>query len=261
MSKYRLFVGIFVIFLGIFYISPIYAQNTIGPNPHQIADYMDINASSVPDGSIVSHTINGMILSQKEYDPTLIGVVTKDPMLAIETVELATKEAVITNGVAYVRVSAQNGTIQAGDAITTSTTEGVGMKADKPGYIIGFSLDSYESKNPQDTNRIRVEINKIYYSKNETLSSSLNKFVSSSIATATQDPLSTFKYFIAGTVLLTTLFVGIFFFGRAVNSGIDAMGRNPLAKNHIYVIVLYNIFLSVFIIGTGFAIAISILKI
>ena len=257
----RFFSLIFFIFLSIIFISPIYAQTNIGPDPHQIADYMDINASSVPDGSIVSHTLNGIVLSQKEYDTTVIGIVTKNPMLAIETTELATQEAVITNGVAYVRVSAQNGNIVPGDAITTSTTEGVGMKADKPGYIVGFSLDSYESKNPQDTNRIRVEINKTFFSKNETISSSLSKFISSSIMTATRDPLSTFKYFIAGTVLLTTLFVGIFFFGRAINSGISAMGRNPLAKNHIYVIVLYNIFLSVFIIGTGFAIAISILKI
>jgi len=47
------------------------------------------------------------------------------------------------NGRVPVKVSSENGPIQAGDYLTTSSTPGIAMKATKPGFTIGKALSDY----------------------------------------------------------------------------------------------------------------------
>ncbi|MBI4458027.1 hypothetical protein HY633_03635 [Candidatus Uhrbacteria bacterium] len=64
------------------------------------------------------------------------------------------------NGRVPTKVSAENGPIKVGDPITTSSKPGVGMKATRPGMIIGYALNSW---NGAGVGKINVFINTEYY--------------------------------------------------------------------------------------------------
>jgi len=54
------------------------------------------------------------------------------------------KRPVALSGTVPVKVSNENGPIKPGDAITSSSVPGVGMKATQPGHIVGIALTSFE---------------------------------------------------------------------------------------------------------------------
>jgi hypothetical protein len=54
-----------------------------------------------------------------------------------------TTTPVALNGRVPVKVSAENGSINPGDPIATSSIPGVGMKATQPGYILGYAIGSF----------------------------------------------------------------------------------------------------------------------
>lgn len=49
---------------------------------------------------------------------------------------------VLTDGIAYVSFDPTNGSVVAGDHITTSTLSGKGMKATRSGFVIGVVLEA-----------------------------------------------------------------------------------------------------------------------
>ena len=52
---------------------------------------------------------------------------------------------VALNGRVPVKVTTENGAIEPGDFLTTSSTPGAAMKATKPGNVIGKALEGYNS--------------------------------------------------------------------------------------------------------------------
>src|SRR3989338_11071483 len=60
------------------------------------------------------------------------------------------------------------------------------------------------------------------------------------------------KYIIAGIVVLASFLTGFFTFSRSVANGVEAIGRNPLAKVSIY--------LSIAITGVGIFASILIIR-
>jgi len=64
------------------------------------------------------------------------------------------------------KVSTENGPIKAGDYITTSSKQGVGMKATSPGKVVGVALESYSSSG---VGKIMVFLNDSFYFGDESL--------------------------------------------------------------------------------------------
>jgi len=93
--------------------------------------------------------------SQKPYDALLAGVVSSNPglvfdngqtHLAGDNSQLITKDKTVVALVGRValKISMENGTIQVGDPIASSSKPGVGMKATEAGKIVGYALEPGE---------------------------------------------------------------------------------------------------------------------
>lgn len=90
------------------------------------------------------------------YQTTLVGVVSTNPGLVFDDGEThiagnntqlitADKTVVALAGRVPVRVSMENGSIAAGDPLTSSSQPGAAMKATRAGKIIGYAMETKES--------------------------------------------------------------------------------------------------------------------
>ncbi len=95
--------------------------------------------------------------STRPYEGLLIGAVSTNPGLVFDNGEthlagdnsnLITPEKTVVGlvGRVPVKVSLENGPIAVGDPLTSSSTEGVAMKATKAGQIIGYALEKADQK-------------------------------------------------------------------------------------------------------------------
>jgi hypothetical protein len=121
----------------------------IGAAGADLAEVYSTNDSSVNMGDVVSldpSLQSGVMKSSKAYDSQVLGVISTAPALTIGgdvTVEGVRDVPVALSGRVPVKVSAENGPIQAGDALTSSSTPGVAMKATKAGSVIGMAMSDF----------------------------------------------------------------------------------------------------------------------
>lgn len=221
-----------------------------------IASYITIPDKDTSDGNIVSLSEDGYILSDKAYDAKVIGVVSDNPAVSLNFEELTENSyAVLSSGNVKLSVSTINGPISEGDLLTSSEIKGIGMKADKAGYVVGTALESFDEKNPQTIGKINVSLNLHYANNTAQLKNSfLDIFQLSTIATY-ENPLTVFRYFIAGIVVIASIIVGFLSFGRVASQGIEALGRNPLASRTIQLGIIINTIITIAIIIAGISIA------
>lgn len=221
-----------------------------------ISNSLPIAEKTVNDGDIITVSEKGYTLSKMSYDPSVIGIVSLNPAIAITIEGIGKTYPVITFGNANVRVSTTNGTIKKGDLITSSAMPGIGMKADKSGYVIGSALQDFDSNNPNEIGKIAVALN-VYYFYSKLFLPKIGIFdilKMSSLATYEQPSLF-LKYLVALIILLISIVFGFFSFARSASKGIEALGRNPLAGKSIQLGMLINALISIAIIAAGMIIA------
>ena len=227
----------------------------------QTADAIEIKEQGVENGSIISFTEQGYALSKRSYDPTVFGIVTTRPAITLEVIPASVTDVfyVLTSGRTQVKVSSINGNIKTGDLITTSDVPGVGMKSTNDGYIIGTALEDYENENKETNRVIMVNLNLAYNSSVSGLRSNLLENLDLAISAPFLTPTSALRYILAGLVLLIAFAVGIGYFGRTTQSGVEALGRNPLAGRAILVSVIMNMILALVTIAAGIGVGYLIL--
>lgn len=248
-----------LIFLFLLFPFSTFAQTSQDTSSLGIANDLSIRNSNVESGDIISFSNNGYILSKIAYDPLVVGVVTKNPAIAIVGNNQNTYP-VVSTGNAYVNVSGMGGAIKPGDLITTSTIPGIGQKANHSGYVIGSSEDSFSPKSSSDIGQVNVSLNIHYFSNRVTVSSSLLDVLSLTSTATYEDPATVFKYFVAGVVVVISVVFGFIFFGRTANRGIEALGRNPLAGKIIQLGIFLNVLITIAIIAGGLVVAYFILR-
>lgn len=226
-----------------------------------VATYVQIDDEGVQRGSIVSFSSDGYKLSKVAYDPTSYAVVTSDPSVSLEDPEENAENSypVITTGKAFVRVTTQNGPIEAGNLIASSQTPGVGQKATSDGYVIGTALEDYAESDTERIGSIYVSLNFGFNTESTQLRQNLLNKLQQSLVSPFVSPVNTLRYLIAGLAVLVGLTVGLLHFGRSTSSGIEAMGRNPLARNAIFLSMVMNLLLTLAAMGVGLGIAYFIL--
>ena len=110
---------------------------------------------------VIGSTERKLKKSSEPYQNTVIGVVSGAPAILFEGSQLKMgtsqkgsdserRPAVALTGKVPVKVSLENGSIQVGDYLTTSSKSGVAMKATKPGMTIGVSLENYDGSDKAD---------------------------------------------------------------------------------------------------------------
>lgn len=231
------------------------------PMAEGIAIDLEIAGKSIPEGSIISLNEGKYMLSSMPYDSSVFGVVTDNPAVSFRDVATARKRPVITMGKALVRVSTINGMIKRGDLITTSVIAGVGQKATENGYVIGIAQADYTQKDPHKIGTIYVTLHLnfglISMSFRENLMASLRQGARAPFST----PLNAFRYALAGLIAILSFASGFWFFGRVSTRGIEAIGRNPLARRFIILSVFLNVLIAISVLGFGVALAYLILVI
>ena len=243
--------------LGILIPQPTYAQG----QSSGLAISIPITDKNAKDGSIISSTPKGYALSSLPYDQSIYGVITENPSVFIENINLSDTKPVLSNGKAYVLVSTINGNIKTNDLITTSAIAGVGQKATINGFILGTALQSYTEKDKNKVGKILVSVNPRYNGSFTALRGNILQILKEAPKEAFVSPFNFFRYLLAALVALAAFMIGLIYFGKTARTGVEALGRNPLAGRMIMLGVLFNLLLTLVIIGVGLAIAYLILVI
>lgn len=249
-----------VVFGLIFFLSPqlfsIIAQAQ-SQEDFGIARHLTVvSETPIEDGMVIAQWENQYTISREAYDKTMLGVVNLTPAIEITLDGGEDTTPVITSGTVLVRVNGQAGPIEIGDKITTSDTPGIAMKASKSGFILGIAEEAFAPQTPNEIGMIKANLDiKFSFSEDspdsEKISTRLLDLVSISAIAAIEEPKEILRYIIGGMTLLGSVIIGFFSFTRTAQKGIDALGRNPLAKNSISFSIFANIGISFVIIAAG----------
>jgi F0F1-type ATP synthase membrane subunit c/vacuolar-type H+-ATPase subunit K len=250
-------VCIFILFFAYFFVPTISAQeNSLG-----VAVTIVVNDTNVKDGDIISFSSGGYFLSKTPYDNQIAGVITENPAIAINTDDSSTKHPLSSLGIVLVNVSAEGGSIKKGDPVTSSNTPGVGMKAGHSGFVIGTAADDFSSSDPKEIGQVAVNVDPHYYAvQNQTASRSLFDIANLSTIATYEQPSVILKYVIAAIIIILSFIIGFFSFGRIANTGIEALGRNPLAGRVIQFGIFLNVAITISIILAGLAVSYLVLR-
>ena len=224
----------FVLFFCGFFIltSAVFSQKL-----PSLAKNLEVSDSEIKIGDIVSKTGQGIFRSKTAYDKDIVGIASESPTLVFGK-PTTTTLPVIYLGEALVKVSNKNGEIKKRDFITSSENPGVGQKATQSGVVIGTALENFN----QDEGLIKADINIQHADIGPGRVSSfgiVNKLLEQ-FETAQSLP-DVLRYIFAILLAAGSFFVGFFAFVRALHKGVEATGRNPLAKRSIRFAMLLNL--------------------
>ena len=202
-----------------------------------------VENADVVDGDIVSFSDNTYRLSTAAHDTNMLGVVSMNPAITVGTVS-SDGVPVVSSGHAYVRVSTVNGAIKSGDLITTSIIPGIGTKSEGFGQILGIALADFTDGDPERIGKIPVSVNVRTHTP-------FTQF--------TSKPFDAIRYILAFIIAAGSIIIGFVYFGKVARTGVEALGRNPLAGRLIEFGVFLNLFLTLGIIAIGIIIAYGII--
>src|SRR3989344_2783791 len=93
----------------------------------EVAETFDVPPGSV-DGDILSYSEKGIVLSSKENDEKIFGVIETEPLVAYRRQD-NTGMPVVRSGTVDVNVTTINGAIKTGDLVTSSVIPGKGERS------------------------------------------------------------------------------------------------------------------------------------
>lgn len=225
-----------------------------------VAKMVSVAQKDVKDGSILSNSHQGAVLSTTPYDPQVLGVVARDAAIIVSSTNDPKAIPVIAEGEVYVLVSTQNGQIKKGDFLTTSTIPGVAVKATADGYIIGSAMEDYSNPSPKKIDKIAVSLNLHYFNSKPTLVGTLTDIFKIALLPTKDSPSAIFKYVVAAAVVLGSFTFGFLTFGRTAAKGVEALGRNPAASTIIHIGIIFNVIIVIAIVAAGLGVAFLILR-
>ncbi|OGK54824.1 hypothetical protein A3B56_01100 [Candidatus Roizmanbacteria bacterium RIFCSPLOWO2_01_FULL_45_11] len=264
----------FLVTIGTLIPTAIMAQQEVPINSMSFALSYVSSDADISAGDIVSLREDQTVTrSSEEFDPNVLGVFTPDATMIYHSGNDGI--AIVVNGVVDVNVTTRGGTIETGTFITTSTIPGKGQATDAPrGHIIGTSLTSFGENDGtvfqlEDGTRFRqgtVQV-KLNIRPGDIQSVGIASKVVDQIGSVFLKNISTperseafFRYIMAGLVSVIAIGVGFISFGRNITTGIEAMGRNPLARAQIQAMILLNVGLIAIISIAGIVLSMAIIR-
>lgn len=232
-----------VFFAGLIAIAlPVAAQDEIA-----ISQGYSTSEKDIPTGALVS-LVQGeqrsVELSNMERAERLVGVTGKKPLIELSN-GLSQVQAVIS-GTTPALVSDINGDIRAGDKITASPINGVGMKTTSNAQVVGIAQADFSTVERSDktitdksgnqktvkVGQIPVQINVTYYvvAENQSFLPSFLQSIANSVAGKPVSPyraLASVLVLLLGFVSIATLLYS------SVRSSIISIGRNPLSEKAV----------------------------
>lgn len=197
-------------------------------------------AADIQNGDIISLRQGKYVLSSSASDSEIAGVVSMNPTLLIGRAGGEHIVPLVSAGTVPIRVSNINGPIRTGDAITITEIPGIGGKSDGLGPELGVARADFTVSSPEEIGVVPV---------------SLHITSGSAFARFQKDPMLALRYALAFVIASSSLIVGFTYFGKVAKSGVEAIGRNPLATRTIQFGVVFHLLLTFGIILAGVVIA------
>ncbi len=247
---------IFAFFLVITTFSKVYSSS------YGVAVNVPINSEDVKPGDIVSYQTDSYLLTNIPADSQMFGVVTDRAILSIVDIDTEgepNNRMVLSAGEVPVNVSAANGPIKKGDYITSSDIPGKGVKAATSGYVLGVALEDFTPASSSDIGSIFVLVNIRSTYIDQNLKVNLIEALRSGSLAPFMTPIASLRYLLATLIVGASFVIGFSSFGKMSGSSIEALGRNPLAKQAVRSVVVFNFLFTFSIMVIGLVIAYLIL--
>jgi F0F1-type ATP synthase membrane subunit c/vacuolar-type H+-ATPase subunit K len=225
-----------------------------------IARIIYTQEKDLKDGSVMSSSDHGAVLSNTPYDSQVLGVVARDAAIIINTNSSESGIPVISNGEVYILVSTKDGAIRKGDLLASSAIPGVAVKAVRPGYVLGTAKEDANNPDTKAVDKIAADLNLHYFNSKSPFPGSLSDIFKIALLPTKEGPTALFKYIVAAAVVLSSILLGFLTFGRTAAKGVEALGRNPAASRIIYLGIIFNITIVVVIVLAGLTVAFLILR-
>jgi len=209
-----------------------------------LGSLVSIAEAETETGDIVSFSDGAYRLSRVSHDAGIAGVISMDPALILRDAPDTAGVPLITAGRTTVRVSTVNGPIKSGDYITTSEIPGIGSRADGFGQVLGIALEDFLESDHEKLGTVAVAID-------------IHQHIPFGNLVAT--PTKAVRYLLAFIIAASSIIVGFMYFGKVARSGVEALGRNPLAARFIEFSIFLNLLLTLGIIAIGALIAYGII--
>lgn len=232
-----------------------FAQNT----STGVAIAVSVDQEGVGDGDLICSSTEGYRKCDTVSDSSMFGVVTDNPAVKFEVNGIDNPKFILTSGKAMVKVSTKNGNIKEGNYVTSSELAGVGQLATQNGFVLGTALADYEAKDPEGIDKILVLISIHPKVGLGSTKSNLYQVIRQGTSGAILEPLDSFRYLLAAIITIASFILGFLYFGRVARSGVEAIGRNPLASRVIQFNMILHIVMSIVIVLIGLALAYLIL--
>ncbi len=240
-----------------------------------IASTYQINDNEAVDGDILIVVPNkGLLRADSPYDGRIFGVLWSNPVVVLKNLNApANEKPVIRIGDSVVNVTDFNGVIQPGDYVSSSPIPGKGMKSTQSGYGIGIATSAVASTGQQldiagkkvNVGQVNVAIRIEYAELNTARSTNrLLEEVNSAFFRNVQDPEKftlVVRYIMAGIVAIIFFLISFFGFTRSISKGIEAIGRNPLAKSAIQFSIAIHLGLAIVVSIIGLVIVFIIIRV
>ena len=238
-------------FVFVHFSSKIFAQN----NAISLTVVVEGELPTDPNGSIVVLDKGVYKISNKKADPNQVGVVTLNPSVTLRKSSNQNVFDVNTSGTTILKASNRNGKITKGDYITSSDLLGIAQKSTDSEYVIGVAAEDFDS----EIGSLRVNIEPRYVLLNASTGSNLLNVIRQSSQSVFLAPVDSLRYILAAIVAIASFLFGFSIFGKITGSGIQALARNPLAKNSIQINIIIEFILNIGIIVFGIIISYFIL--
>jgi hypothetical protein len=267
--KLKFALPIFILLFA-FSISCVYAQPVLFNTA--VAEYVEVvldEGQEVKDGSIIVFTTEAYKLASKVADKNMVGVINLNPDIEI-VVEAVGDEKfypLVQSGTVKTLASTKAGEIAIGDYVTSSQDFGVAVKSASNGLpVLGRAMQALKDDGgtPQliDVSidfRGNTDLSIFELKKSEKfidkLEGSFVEFLNIGTQSATAEPSKAIRYILAILVVVLCIGFGFFLFGRIAIRGLDALGRNPLARNSILTGILINSSLTIAVVFGGLFLA------
>ena len=223
------------LFLLIFFLLFFLSRFVSAENFSFIAKNLEVSDKEAEAGDIVSQTEDGLFRSNKPYDENIVGVVGENPIMVFgrQTTETL---PIISFGEAVIKVNNSNGKIKKGDFITSSKITGEGQKSTESGLVVARALENLN----QEQGLIKAEINIQYQNISEVSAKGIIGPILKQFGTPENVP-EVLRYIFALILAAGSFFAGFNAFIKALRKGIEALGRNPLAKKSIQLAIVLNL--------------------
>lgn len=210
---------------------------------------------SVPNGSIVVLDKGVYRISSKKADSNQIGVINVSPAVTLRKSASPNVYDINTSGNTLVKASNKNGKITKGDYITSSDQLGVAVKSNQSEYVIGTALEDFDT----ETGTMRVTVDPRYSLMSTSTGGNLLNVIRQSSQSVFLAPIDSLRYILAALVAIASFLFGFSIFGKITGSGIQALARNPLARNSIQINIIVEFILNIGIIVFGIVVSYFIL--